>query len=449
MIYNYLYDYQKNIVDTLKVHDSVALFTDTGTGKSYMSIGLYQEKWKEKKVNKCLVICLLGKIEEWVEDFKKWQPFDRVLVLDGKKETMKKYRAGEFEVAVVNFEKTWRLPDLLTYTDEHTMIIIDESHKIKSDNTKQGNFIALLGNKTPYKVILTATPMGNGYIDIYNQFYFLGLIGMSFKEFEKNFVNYSLMYIPGMKPFKKVSGYKNTDILDNLVQKYCVFYERKVGDELVPSEIEIEVPLDKLFNKLNKDRVYKDIVLNNVSAKRLALKSLCSGSVMGKPIINNNEGETKVYQINKYKIDWVKTFLETFNDRVVIFYQYKHQCEQLYNEIAKTKRPVARYNSEYKEKDIFLDNKDCVLLVQYKSGGTGIDWLKQSYVGIFYCLPDSYIEFYQAKGRIDRNGQNKKPLFYILNAKGSNSIDKLNYKALLEKTDFNDEFFERNFGGVN
>ena len=449
MIYNYLYDYQKNIVDTLKVHDSVALFTDTGTGKSYMSIGLYQEKWKEKKVNKCLVICLLGKIEAWVEDFKKWQPFDRVLVLDGKKETMKKYRAGEFEVAVVNFEKTWRLPDLLTYTDEHTMIIIDESHKIKSDNTKQGNFIALLGNKTPYKVILTATPMGNGYIDIYNQFYFLGLIGMSFKEFEKNFVNYSLMYIPGMKPFKKVSGYKNTDILDNLVQKYCVFYERKVGDELVPSEIEIEVPLDKLFNKLNKDRVYKDIVLNNVSAKRLALKSLCSGSVMGKPIINNNEGETKVYQINKYKIDWVKTFLETFNDRVVIFYQYKHQCEQLYNEIAKTKRPVARYNSEYKEKDIFLDNKDCVLLVQYKSGGTGIDWLKQSYVGIFYCLPDSYIEFYQAKGRIDRNGQNKKPLFYILNAKGSNSIDKLNYKALLEKTDFNDEFFERNFGGVN
>lgn len=449
MIYNYLYDYQKHIVDNLKRYDSTALFTDTGTGKSYMSIGLYQEKWKEKKVNKCLVICLLGKIDEWVADFKKWQPFDRVLVLDGKKDTVKKYRAGEFEVAVVNFEKTWRLPDLLTYTDNHTMIIIDESHKIKSSKTKQGEFISLLGAKTPYKLILTATPMGNGYIDIYNQFYFLGLIGMSFKTFEDNFVNYSLTYIPGMKPFKTVAGYKNTDVLDQLVQKYCAFYERKVDDELVPSEIEVELPLDKEFNKLNRDRVYKDIVLNNVSAKRLALKSLCSGSIMGKPIINDSEGETKVYQVNKYKIEWVKTFLETFNDRVVIFYQYKHQCEQLYEEIKKTKRPVARYNADYKEKDIFLDNKDCVLLVQYKSGGTGIDWLKQSYVGIFYCLPDSYIEFYQAKGRIDRNGQNKKPLFYILNAKGSNSVDKLNYKALREKTDFNNEFFERNFGGVN
>ena len=448
MIYDYLYDYQKQIVNRLKNFDSAGLFTDTGTGKSYMSIGLYQEKWKQKKVNKCLVICLLGKIEEWKADFKKWQPFDRVLVLDGKEKTMKDYRQGNFEIAIVNFEKTWRLTDLLTYTDEHTMIIIDESHKIKAYNTKQGNFIASLGAKTPYKLILTATPMGNGYIDLYNQFYFLGFLGMSFKEFENYFVNYSLVYIPGMKPFKKVSGYKNAQLLDNIVQKYCVFYERKVDNELIPSEIEVEIPLDKEFNKLIRDRVYKDIVLNNVSSKRLALKSLCSGSIMGKPLINEEEGKTKIYQLNKYKIEWVKTFLETFNERVVIFYQYKHQCEQLYEEIKKTKRPIARYNADYKEKDIFLENKDCVLLVQYKSGSTGIDWLKQSYVGIFYCLPDSYIEFYQAKGRIDRNGQNKKPLFYILNAKGSNSIDKLNYKALKNNTDFNDDFFSRNFGGV-
>ena len=446
MIYNSLYDYQKNIVNNLKRYNAGALFTDTGTGKSYMSIGLYQEKWKEKKVNKCLVICLLGKIDEWVEDFKKWQPFDRILVLDGKKETMKKYRRGEFEIAIVNFEKTWRLDDLLTYTDNKTMIIIDESHKIKSHTSKQGEFISLLGQRTPYKLILTATPMGNGYIDIYNQFYFLGFLNMGFKQFEEMFVNYQLMFIPGMQPFKKIVGYRNTEMLDNLVQKYCIFYERKIDDKLVPSEIEIELPLDKQFNKINKDRVYKDIVLNNVSSKRLALKSLCSGSIMGKPLINDNEGESKVYQLNKYKINWVKTFLETFNERVVIFYQYKHQCEQLYEEIKKMKRPIARYNAEYKEKDIFLQNEDCVLLVQYKSGGTGIDWLKQSYVGIFYCLPDSYIEFYQAKGRIDRNGQNKKPLFYILNAKGSNSVDKINYNALNSKQDFNDDFFERNFG---
>lgn len=442
MIYDILYPYQKKIVDTLKVNNSSGLFTDTGTGKSYMSMALYQDKLHKGLVNKCLVICLLGKIEEWERDFKKFQPFDRILVLDGKKETMKAYRQGNWDVAIINFERTWRTEDLLIYTNPQTMIIIDESHKIKENKTKQGDFIAKLGLLTPYKLILTATPMGNGYVDIYNQFYFLGLIGMSKKQFDEMFVVYKLVCIPGAKPFKKVDYYKNTKLLDDLSSKYCYFYERPVDEDMLPSEIKVDIKLDKQFNKIARERVYKDIVLDSVSAKRLALKSLCSGTIMGKTLLNR---EDKTYQLNTNKIEWVKTFLETFNDRVVIFYQYTHQMEQLYDEIKKTKRSVARYNADYKEKDIFLNNNDCVILVQYKSGGTGIDWLKNSYVGIFYSLPDSYIEYYQAKGRIDRNGQNKKPLFYMLISEGSKSIDKINYEALKNKQDFNDDYFERNF----
>lgn len=442
MIYDILYPYQKKIVDTLKVNNSAGLFTDTGTGKSYMSMALYQDKLHKGLVNKCLIICLLGKIEEWERDFKKFQPFDRILVLDGKKETMRKYRQGLWDVCIVNFERTWRIDDLLVYTDEHTMIIIDESHKIKESKTKQGDFISKLGMLTPFKLILTATPMGNGYVDIYNQFYFLGLLGMSKEQFDEMFVVYKLVCMPGVRPFKSINYYKNTKILDDLSSKYCYFYERPVDEDMLPSEIQIDIKLDKLYNKIAKDRVYEDIVLDNVSSKRLALKSLCSGSIMGKTLINK---EDKIYQLNTNKIDWVKTFLETFNERVVIFYNYTHQMEQLYDEIKKTKRNVARYNAEYKEKDVFMNNKDCVILVQYKSGGTGIDWLKNSYVGIFYSLPDSYIEYYQAKGRIDRNGQCKKPLFYVLVSQGYNSADKLNYDALKNKQDFNDDYFERNF----
>lgn len=441
MIYNnVLYPYQKKVLDKLNQYNSGGLFTDTGTGKSYMSIAFYEDKWQKKLVNKCLVICLLGKIEEWERDFRKFFPFDRILILDGKQKTMKQYRQGNWDIAIINFEKTWRCTDLMYYTNEQTMIIIDESHKIKAINTKQGEFIARLGMRTPYKLCLTATPMEQGYYDLYNQFYFLGFINMNLKQFEEMFCVFILQFVPGLKkPFRKIQRYKNSNILDDLLNKYCVFLKREVSNELLPSEIVVETKLNDNFKIIEKDRLYQDIVLDNISSKRLGLKSLCSGTIMGKTIIENT---TKYYQLDTYKIDWVKTFLETFNERVVIFYQYTHQMEQLYDEIKKTKRNVARYNSEFKEKDIFVNNKDCVILVQYKSGGTGIDWLKNSYVGIFYCLPDSYVEFYQAKGRIFRNGQDKKPLFYILLAKG-NSIDKLNYNALENKQDFNDEFYER------
>ena len=190
--------------------------------------------------------------------------------------------------------------------------------------------------------------------------------------------------------------------------------------------------------------MYEDLVLDKVSSKRIALKSLCSGTIMGNALVGTGDLHRE-YQLNTYKIDWVKSFLEDFTDRVVIFYMYDHQRDQLYDMITKLKRPCARYCAEYKEKDVFTQNENAVVLVQYKSGSTGVDWLKASYVGIFYCLPDSYIEYYQAKGRLNRVGQTKKPLYYMLVSKGKYSVDSLNYDALMNKKDFNDEFFEENF----
>ena len=176
--------------------------------------------------------------------------------------------------------------------------------------------------------------------------------------------------------------------------------------------------------------------------KRIALKSLCSGTIIGKTLVDM-EDRHRMYQLNTYKLDWVKSFLEDFKERVVIFYMYDHQRDELYDMVTnKLKRTCARYCSKYKEKELFENNKDCVILVQYKSGSTGVDWLKLSYIGIFYCLPDSYIEFTQAKGRLNRVGQTKKPLYYLLVSNGKYSADYINYEALMNRQDFNDQFFE-------
>lgn len=444
MIYDLLYDYQKKIVDDLKDFDSSALFLDVGTGKSITSLALYEQKQLQGKCNKLLIICLCAKINEWKCDCEKWFPFSKTIVLDGKKNSKLDFEYGNFDIAIINFEKTWRNDDLFL-VNKNYYIIVDESHKIKESTTKVGKFMRQLAFLTPYKCILTATPMGNGYIDLYNQLYFIGLLDISLTMFKEKYCNEQLVYFPGMKPFKKIVSYRNTEYLDKLVNKYARYYERKIDDDLVPSEIVIPFELDKNYNKIARDRVYEDISLDKVTSKRLGLKALCSGTLMGKALVDPNGNLDRLYRLNTYKLDWVKSFLEDFKDRVVIFYMYDHQRDQLYDMISKIKRPVARYCADYKEEKIFNENDDAVVLVQYKSGSTGIDWLKQSYVSIFYSLPDSYIDFYQAKGRLNRVGQTKKPLYYLLVAKGKNSVDELNYNALKNKTDFNDEWFETNF----
>ena len=447
MLYDLLYQYQKKIVDDLKNYDCGALFMDVGTGKSITSLALYEQKLIQGKCKKLLIICLCAKLNEWKCDCEKWFPFSKTIILDGKQKTKDDFLRGNFDIAIINFEKTWRNDDLY-FINKDFYIIIDESHKIKESTTKVGKFMQQLSMLTPYKCILTATPMGNGYIDLYNQLYFLGLISGNVTKFKNDYCTEQIVYYPGMKPFKKIVGYHNTEYLDLLVNKYARYYERKIDDELIPSEIVVPFELDKQYNKIAKTRVYEDISLDKVTSKRLGLKSLCSGTIMGNALVDPNGNLHREYQLNTYKLDWIKSFLEDFNERVVIFYMFDHQRDQLYDMIKQMKRPVARYCAEYKEEQIFNENDNAVVIVQYKSGSTGIDWLKQSYVSIFYSLPDSYIEFYQAKGRTNRVGQTKKPLYYLLVAKGSNSVDEINYNALKNRQDFNDEFFENNFKEV-
>lgn len=448
MLYNLLYPYQKNIVNDLKDFDSSALFMDVGTGKSITSLALYEQKLVQSKCKKLLIVCLCAKLNEWKIDCEKWFPFSKVIILDNKKKSKEAFLNRDFDIAIINFEKTWRYEDLRFIINNEFYIIIDESHKIKESTTKVGKFMQELSLLTPYKCILTATPMGNGYIDLYNQLYFLGLLGISLQRFKDNYCNEQLVYYAGMKPFKKIVSYHHTEKLDLLVNKYARYYERKIDDDLVPSEIVVPFELDKQYNKIARDRVYEDISLDKVTSKRLGLKSLCSGTIMGNALVDVNGDLHREYQLNTYKLDWIKDFLENFNERVVIFYMFDHQRDQLYDMITKLKRPAARYCADYKEEQVFNENDNAVAIVQYKSGSTGIDWLKQSYVCIFYSLPDSYIEFYQAKGRINRVGQTKKPIYYILVSKGYNSVDEINYNALKNKQDFNDEFFENNFKEV-
>ena len=445
-MYDLLYPYQKKIFNELKDFDACGLFMDVGCGKSITSLALADYKMYTGKVNKIIIVCLHAKMLEWKIDCEKYFPFHRVCVMDGKKQSIRQFRDGKWDILIINFEKVWRTDRLINFVNRQTLIIVDESHKIKEHKTKVGKYMITLSQFTNYKIILTATPMGNGYIDLYNQLKFLGLIDYSYKYFEQKYCLTQLIYLPNSKPFKKVVRYKNEWELDAIVKKYCRYYQRKIDDNLVPSEIIVPIKLDEKYNKILKDRVYKDIVLDKTSRKRLGLKSLCSGTIMGKTLVDL-EGESldRLYQLNTYKLDWVKSFIEDFKERVVIFYEYEHQRQQLEEMCRKMKRCVASYCGAIKEENVFKENNDCVILVQYKSGSTGIDWLKLSYVAIFYSLPDSYTDFVQAKGRLNRIGQTKKPLYYLLVAQGSKSVDKLNHEALKNKTDFNDTFFENNF----
>ena len=62
-------------------------------------------------------------------------------------------------------------------------------------------------------------------------------------------------------------------------------------------------------------------------------------------------------------------------------------------------------------------------------------------IGIWFSYPENYIDFVQSKGRLDRTGQTKQPVFYYLEIAGS--VEPQIYKTLLSGQNFDQRLFEK------
>jgi len=131
------------------------------------------------------------------------------------------------------------------------------------------------------------------------------------------------------------------------------------------------------------------------------------------------------------KINWVVEKVEGL-ENCLIFVNTIAAIETL---SAKLKNAGIKHGVWYgKKKDKFEDQN--VMIVQYQSGGTGLNLQKFS-TTIFLSPCYSFIDYTQAVGRTYRNGQANKCTFYHLKAFGT--IDSAIYSALEDKKDFDDK----------
>ena len=418
-IYNKLFDYQKEIHNKFKYYKSFALFMDMGTGKTITSLSLTRNK-------KILVVCLATKIKDWETDINEHFPIYDVIRLDKGTKRNKKLLEQDHDALIISFESSWRLTELLDVINDDYYIIIDESHKIKNRKSKLGKFVRKLKNTTEYKMILTGTPQHKKYMDYYNQLYFIDALNMSWRDFENKFCITMRMDYGGF-PVKEIVGYKNTGYLDNIIKDVSAFYRRNYDDYDAPRDIVLNVPRHREYKKLEKNRFYNDILCDTPATLRLRLKQLCSGFI-GDEIIHEN------------KIKILKDFLDTYPERVVIFYNFNVERDMVKALLESMGRPYSEYHGEIKNLEKFKENENGVVLCNYKTGSTGINDLVISNMTIYYSLTDYYIEFAQSKKRTDRIGQTKQPVYYYLITE--KSVEVAIKKSLDSGKDFDNKQFE-------
>lgn len=429
--------HQKRLLEDTKDFNRVGYFAAVGLGKTFMA----GEKHQELNAPVALVICQKSKIGDWVEHFQTYYDFP-VFAFDKQKIQELPSRC----VLVINYDLVWRRPELKKLADY--TLILDESSCIRDETAKRTKFIL---NLNPLNVILlSGTPVGGKYEQLYSQ---LSLLGwrISKKLYWTQYIETKKAEDANGNVRIEVTGYKNIDRLKAKLRKHgAVFLTADDAGIDLPDRVDIELPvtLTKEYRKFKRDRIITIDTLNNREFKD-------DSDFYGVDVTPRVElvGDTplkrmlylrqlaSIYNPNKW--DRLRDLLESTGDRVIIFYNFVREYEQICKIAKYLERPLSYINGNGKDIKNFRECYDSITAVQYQSGAMGEN-LQLANKAVFVSPPLDSILYEQAFGRTLRDGQQSDRCFYyFLTTMGS--IEEQIYETLKERKDFTDELFREEY----
>jgi len=162
-------------------------FAVPGAGKTSIVYGAYAylnslPKDDLKHVDKLMVIGPLSSFAPWenefVECFGKSTSFQRLsgnISITRNEKLEHLYSSNPAEVTLIFHGGVNSLQnEILDFLKRHkTMIVVDEAHRIKNHEGVWGRSITEISKEATARIILTGTPVPNGYQDIYNLYKFI------------------------------------------------------------------------------------------------------------------------------------------------------------------------------------------------------------------------------------------------------------------------------------
>jgi len=296
------------------VSKSVAILAEMGTGKSLITIATAGQLYKGGHIRKMLVVAPLSITGVWKEEFAKFADFDyRLEVLEGttaeKNKTLQSLDRthDKLQVAVINYESAWRMEGELAFW-RPSIIVCDESTKIKNPQAKQSKAMHRLGRVSKHNFILTGTPITNNPLDFYSQYKFLDekIFGSSFYVFR---AKYAVM---GGYGNHQIVGYKNLD--DLTAKAHAIAYRITKAEALdLPEQVDttrlitLEPRAESIYRMVEKESVAElengEITAPNILTKLLRLSQITGG------YLRSNDGE-RAEEISRAKMNALEEIVE-------------------------------------------------------------------------------------------------------------------------------------------
>lgn len=303
------------------------------------------------------------------------------------------------------------------YTNVQNAFFIFDEQRVVGYGAWTKSFLKITKNNE--WILLSATP-GDTWMD-----YIPVFIANGFYRNKTDFVSQHVIWKARSK-FPSVDRYINTGRLIRLRQRILVQmdFERHTitHDEVVMCDYDILT-----YKHVIKD--HKNPFVSDLGGREKPIENAAEFCCCLRKVVNTDPS-----RLSK-TIDICRK-----NKRVIVFYNYDYELEELRSADYGSKFKIAEWNG-HKHQDI--PNSDYwVYLVQYNAGAEGWNCTVSNTI-LFYSQTYSYKTLIQSKGRIDRLNTPYTDLYYY-HLKSRAPIDIAISRALTNKKKFNETAFVRN-----
>lgn len=409
-------------------HSKWLLLDAPGLGKTLQLTYLAQELKERQGLQHCLIICGINTLKtNWKNEIEKHSNLScRILgqritkkgnlVVDGIAERLKQLKEPIDEFFVITNVETLRDDKIVQaiLKNKHNkfdMIVVDEVHKCKSNQSQQGKNLLKL-NKAKYQVGATGTLLLNNPLDAYVPLKWIGAERANYSTFRYYYCNYG-------GPFgNMLVGFKNVHVLQDQIKKYSLRRTKDILD-LPPKNIIHEYVDMSEAQSIFYENV-KAGIAQNVDKVKLSTANVLSmvtrlRQATACPSILTSES------IPSAKMDRAEDLAEQIlasGYKLVIFSTFKQTVYELAERLKQYKLVIATgdqkdFEIEDAKKQFQEDPATQVFIGTWQKCGTGITLTAASYL-IFLDTPFTEAEFTQASDRIYRIGTKESVFIYNL-----------------------------------
>ena len=446
------FEHQRKAFYMSRDKKAFALLMEQGTGKTKVIIDNAAYLYAKGEITSLVVIAPNGVHRNWLKEIDIHMPEWCIRKSFYYSSGMNKKRIEEYDAVLGSSEclkiftfnvEAFTSPKAIYYMQKilvsnKTMLVVDESSRIKRPGAKRTKIITKFGKQADYKRIMTGTPVTKGPEDVYSQFKFLDPQVLGYDSFYSFRARYCVM---GGFENKQIISYQNVDELTRNIEGHSFRVLKKdcldLPDKIYQRHyVEMTAKQKKLYQTMKKSFV-AELEGNMIEApeaitRLLRLQQILCGW------FPSEEGLSQIDDKNP-RIEALKEILSDIDSKVIIWARFKadlRAIERALGDLAVSYHGDVTTDARELAVDRFQNDPSIRYFIgQPQSGGIGLTLTAADYA-IYYSNSFDLEQRMQSEDRCHRIGT-KNNVTYI-DIETRKSVDSKIIKALREKKNLAD-----------